>query len=233
METGDSSSADCDPVRWASTWRTVAKNRLFGGRAQLEASVFYVNWENIQQQIRLPTCSYSLVTNTGAATRKGFDLNLNVEPINGLLLGAVIGYNDAEYDSSIIVGVRPLVFKGQTLGQTPWTANLSAEYHFDAAGQEAFARAQYIYRGRNDGPFNYQNPAFSQYDPTVYPSETQRRLDLRTGITLGDVDVALFVENALDATPVLDFTPEYIGAPLQTARTLQPRTWGAMATMRF
>ena len=210
-----------------------SKNRFLGNRVQVEASAFYTKWKDIQQQIRLP-CSYSIVGNTGQAVSKGFDLSTTIKLLDNFEVAAAVGYTDAYYTNTLLVGRSPLVFEGQTLGAAPWTANVSAQYDFQVAGQyDAYVRAQYSYKGKNDGPYPYQNPISSQYDPTRYPGQLTSQLDLRAGISVRDVDVALFAENVLDNAPLLDFTPAYIGAPLQYARTIRPRTVGIMATSRF
>ncbi len=209
-----------------------AKNRLFGGRVQLEASAYHTKWKNIQQQIRM-VCQFSLVANTGQAVSKGFDVNLNVEAARGLILSAAVGYNKSYYTNTILVGTTPLSFEGQTLGATPWSATIAGEYHFPVASTEAYVRAQYVYREGNKGTFPYQNSRTSVYDPTRRPNEDINQLDLRAGITLDAFDLSAFVENALGAAPALDFTPAYVRAPLQFGRTIRPRTFGLMVTSRF
>lgn len=210
-----------------------SKNRLFGGRMQIEASAFYTKWKDIQQQIRLP-CGYSIVGNTGQAVSKGFDVSANVRVFDNLELAAAVGYTDAHYTNTLLVGRSPLVFAGQTLGATPWTVNLSAQYDFQVAAQyDAYVRAQYSYKGKNDGPYAYQNSISSQYDPTRYPSELTSQLDVKVGVSVREVDISLFAENVLDNAPLLDVTPAYLRAPLQYARTIRPRTIGIMATSRF
>ena len=210
-----------------------SKNRLLGNRVQVEASAFYTKWKDIQQQIRLP-CSYSIVGNTGQAVSKGFDVSANVRLLDNLEVAAAVGYTDAYYTNTLLVGRSPLVFKGQTLGATPWTVNLSAHYDFQVAGRyDAYVRAQYSYKGKNDGPYPYQNPISAQYDPTRYPSELTSQLDVKAGIEVRGVDLSLFAENVLNNAPLLDVTPAYVGAPLQYARTIRPRTVGVMATSRF
>ncbi|WP_395670545.1 TonB-dependent receptor [Phenylobacterium sp.] len=228
---GLSSPKTYEPDR-TNSYEIGSKNRLFGGRLEMEASAYYIKWKNIQQQIRLP-CQFSLVANTGQATSKGFDLNVNVEPTDGLILSAAVGYNDSEYTNTILVGTSPLVFEGQTLGATPWSANLAAEYHWAVGEHDAYVRAQYNVRAAEQNGFPYQNPIASVYDPTRVPSEKTKQLDLRAGMSVAQADISVFMENALNDAPALDFTPAYIRGPLQYGRTLRPRTVGVMVTSRF
>ncbi len=218
-----------------------AKNRLFDGLLRLEASAYIIKWSNIQQQVR-PPCAFSLVINSGEATSKGFDLNVNLEPAEGLTLSAAVGYNKATYDNTIQIdkpGTVPIVVDGQTLGSTPWMVNTSAEYHFPIGENEAFVRAQYTYRAPNTGPFNWQLPAYGTrtYDPTRPTDEAIHQVDIRAGITVSQIDLQLFAENLFDAAPRLGYAPPYVH-PVYTSgihnmRTIRPRTIGVMATARF
>ncbi len=210
-----------------------AKNRFFDNRLQVDAAVFYTKWKNIQQQIRLP-CSYSIVGNTGQAVSKGFDLSANFRVTDSLELSAAVGYNDAYYTNTLLVGTAPLVFEGQTLGATPWTLNLAADYRFTLMNDaESYLRVQYGYKQQNDGPFPWQNPVSSQYDNTRFLGESIRQLDVRLGTEFRGVDITLFAENALNEAPLLDPAPIARRQPLQIGRTLRPRTLGVMLTSNF
>ena len=173
------------------------------------------------------------MANTASATSKGVDVNLNVRPVENLLLGLGLGYNDATYDKTIQIGTAPVVIAGQTLGQTPWTVNLSAEYRFAVAGRESFVRAQYNYRSVNDGPFLYQVPTATTYDPRrPLPSEPTT-LDLRAGVDLGRVNLSIYGENILNNVDYIAESSTYVNGPLWTGATLRPRTIGLQAIARY
>jgi len=209
-----------------------AKGRLFAGRLQYEASAYHIKWNNIQQQLRL-NCAFSLVANTASATSEGFDLNLNFEPIDGLLLGAGVGYTDATYDKTIQIGTAPIVVEGQTLGQTPWTVNLTAEYRFAFLEREAFVRAQYNYKSVNKGLFLFEVPTATTYDPTRIDPASPKTLDLRAGMDFGEITALVYVENALNNVDYIANAPYYARAPLWTGSTLRPRTVGLQLIARY
>ncbi len=50
--------------------------------------VYYIKWKNIQQSIRLPTCSFAFISNLGEATGKGVDLSIVTKPFDSVQLGA-------------------------------------------------------------------------------------------------------------------------------------------------
>ncbi len=62
--------------------RLGSKNRLLGGALTLDANVYYIQWKNIQQSIRLPTCSFAFISNLGEATGKGADLSIVTRPLD-------------------------------------------------------------------------------------------------------------------------------------------------------
>ncbi len=217
-----------------STYELGVKSSLFDRKLTFQASVFHTKWTDIQQQIRLP-CAFSLVANTAEATSKGGDLNVSFRATNNLTLSAAVGYNDAYYNDTIIVGTAPLVFEGQTLGATPWTVNLTGEYRFMAANRDGFVRVQYNSRSDNDGPFPYQNPRSSLYDATrpdgAYGS---KQLDARVGLYVtNQVLMELYAENLLNNQDWLTNFPQYQGGSLWLGTTLKPRVVGVQATARF
>ena len=216
------------------TYEVGVKSAFLDRRVSFQASLFHTKWTDIQQQMRLP-CAFSLVANTATAVSKGGDLNVTVRPTSALTVNAGVGYTDAYYNDTIIVGTSPLVFKGQTLGATPWTFNLSAEYAFEVADRDAFVRGQWSSKSANDGPFPYQNPASSVYDRTrtegMYATS---QLDLRAGIDVTrEVTLELYVENALNNVSWTVNQPVYQTGPLWTGQTIKPRVIGIQATARY
>jgi iron complex outermembrane recepter protein len=209
------------------------KNRLLGGALQLDVSAFYTKWNNIQQQLRLQ-CAFSLVANTASATSKGFEANINIRPDDSFSFGAAVGYTDATYDDTIQIGTAPIVVAGQQLGATPWTVNVNAEYHYPDAGDlDPFVRVQYNFRSVNRGPFLYQEPTSTSYDPTRRFTAEPSTLDARAGVSLGPVDVQIYAENLLNNVDYVTDGPTYARGPLWRGMTLRPRTIGLQLVARY
>lgn len=55
-----------------------SKNRLLDGHLQIDASVFHIDWSNVQQTIYVPACSEGFTGNLGKAVSKGFDFSSNL-----------------------------------------------------------------------------------------------------------------------------------------------------------
>jgi len=226
------SPATFDPDRTHS-YEVGTKNRLFGGALQYEVSAYYVKWKNIQQQLRL-NCAFSLVSNTGSATSKGFDASITVKPNRDLSLNASIGYVDAVYDQTIAIGTAPFTIEGQTLGATPWTVNLSGEYKVPLGDDlNPFIRVQYNYKAANRGLFLYQIPASTIYDPGRRYNDDFGTVDMRVGVDIGRVNLSLYGENMFNKLSVLSWTPAYPRSTLVKGTTNKPRTIGLQIIARY
>ena len=218
-----------------------AKDSLFGGRLAVQASVFYINWTNIQSQVYLPSCSENFTTNQGKAVSQGFDLQVAAVPLAGLKLSANVGYTDAYYPKAAygapVDGVQPLLNgAGDKLSLVlPWTASARAEYTRDIGmlweNARSYVRAEY--RWLDSMPKG--NPQVTNYDPGVgpYPNQAYGILGFRVGVIRGGLDVSAFVDNVTNSDPRLSYAHYLPGDPLYYADALRPLTVGLTAQYRF
>lgn len=223
--TYESDTTDSYEIGW--------KSSMLDRRLVVQTSVFQTTWDSIQQQIRLP-CAFSLVANTATAVSQGIDLNVNWRATDNLTLSLAGAYTEAEYEDTIIVGVSPLVTEGQTLGQTPWTLYVAADYNFNVGEIPGYVRAQYNYRAANDGPFAYQIPGMSVYDVTRGVGNPVRQLDARLGFELNEhLTIEGFVDNITNNVDLLYTEPTYIAGPLRFGETQRPRLVGLQVYARY
>lgn len=208
------------------------KNRVFGGVVQYELSAYYIQWQNIQQQLRL-NCAFSLVTNTGSATSKGFDANFTIRPSRAMTLGLAVGYVKATYDQTIQVGTAPITVDGQTLGATPWTVNVNGEYHFVGVSHDPYIRAQFNFKSANRGLYLYQIATSTTYDPTRLYSDAYKTLDLRAGLDFSRFNVAIYAENVLNYGGYTSIVPMYATSALVKGMAVKPRTIGLQLFARY
>ncbi len=233
-----------------STWsyELGTKQRAAGGRLQVDASVFYIDWRDVQWYYFLPNCGYGITFNLGHASSTGFDVDLNARLTDHLLGSLSVGYTDAKFLKTVIQGTQPtpVVFNGQTLGQAPWTVYASLEYQFDVGALPGFyARLIDDFKSANKGPFLYQFPDSAVADPDLHPGPSRNQLDLRIGRLWHGIDVSLFVRNVLDAHPAIvnpqathyvgyDFNSgDPVGSPIFSYSTLTPRTLGITGIYHF
>jgi iron complex outermembrane recepter protein len=223
-----------------STWsyEMGSKNRLAGGRLQIDASVYYIEWQDIISAIpSLPGCPFSFTSNLGTAQSKGFDLQVQWQALNSLLLGASVGYNSAEYLDTILPGgaTQPLVTEGHTLGSVPWTLVGTVEYHFAGPwSSDAYARAIEVYRSEDNRRRSFNDPQDDAYDPEIPNPGSASNLELRVGASFGDGwDVSTFVDNALNRQNIQAYSRDAVGAMVFSFVPARPRTFGLTLSRNF
>ena len=75
-----------------------SKGRLFGGKVVYDASLYQINWSNIQTQGD-SACAYSITLNAGHVRSQRSDVSLDFHPIERLSLHGAFGYNRALFAS--------------------------------------------------------------------------------------------------------------------------------------
>ena len=207
------------------------KNRLFGGKLNVDASVYKIDWKNIQTILTLPSCQVPTTVNLGDAVSKGFDLAVTASPYQGLSLGASVAYNDSHYtttsDSSI--PGRPIRRAGEPLGGPPWSFYFNGEYEFEVGDARPYLRGDLAYTSHDDTPLDLSSPIVNPDIPRI-PAVTV--LNLRVGVRVKGADISLFALNALNAHPELARYEDAPAANYFRGVTLRPRTVGITATFR-
>ena len=85
------------------------KFRLFGGRLVASADVFYIKWDNIQQEIPLTTSGLGFETNAGNATNYGLEFEMRGQVTDTLTAGISGAYTHATLDNGVAVGNTTLL----------------------------------------------------------------------------------------------------------------------------
>ncbi|MDE2462643.1 MAG: TonB-dependent receptor, partial [Alphaproteobacteria bacterium] len=204
---------------------------------QLAGSVYYLNWDNIQQASYLPSCGFQYTANLGTAESKGFDLEATWLPIDALELDVSLGYDDAHYTKTVRTGTTAaapvLANKGDRLPGLPWTFSVGAQYNTRIAHRHAFFRVDYEYQAPEPFMIPSRDPITVSYDPTSVANPATNLVSVRGGMTFGHVNLALFVNNLFDSHPQLDLNHQDPETLLYEAYTLRPRTFGLTAIYRY
>ncbi len=216
-----------------------SKNRLADGRLKIDASVFYVDWKKIQQQIYFNSCSFGFIANTGTATSKGFDLAAQFAMTRSLTAGFSVAYTQAKIKDTVTFDGVTLVQAGDVVGTlpavgSPWNLNANLEYHRDLGSVPVFARIEGAYHSRNTGPFNSQIPGTPLYNPTIPANPAYHQVNARLGASFAALDLSLFINNLTNEHPQFSrFVETAVGLGIYTDTTLLPRTIGVSAKYRF
>ena len=220
-----------------------AKNSLLDGRMQVNASAFVIDWNNIQQAVYLPGCGQNFVENLGKVRSVGGELEVQMRPIQALLLDLSVAHVDAKYTRTVCAGptactganppAQPVVTEGDRLPGAPWTFLASAEYGFPAIeNRKPYLRIDYQYTTAQTALQPIQDPNNGVSDPTYTGLPVTKNLSLRAGLRWGGIDLSLFAQNLTDSHPVLSHTRDTNTSGLFFDHTVRPRTIGITVTYR-
>jgi iron complex outermembrane receptor protein len=226
-----------------------SKNTLLEHRLQLSASVYYLQWKNIQQFVYL-TCGLGFDYNLGQVTGKGGDIEVEWRATPDLTLGLNAAYTDSVYTTNVLFpgGSFPgelAVAAGDHLPSSPWNITANLEYIWNGMSRKPYLRLDYQYATAQNSLVPYQDAANHPNDDPTEPGLPEIRfLNLRAGLRFDGFDLSLFAQNALDfhsaifvsrdlATTALN---NYPGTNFDTnyfGRGYAPRTVGVTATYKF
>jgi iron complex outermembrane receptor protein len=214
-----------DPLKFASdklwTYEVGSKSRLDDGKLSLDGAAYITEWNNIQQQIYLPTCGYYVTLNVGDAEIYGGELEASYRLLPNLTLGATASYQHASITST---NNPSTVAVGQRLIDVPYeTATVSAEYDYPIGDDRSLSvHGDYEWQGRSNGSYiignsNYYNPPYGVLNASV-------------GLETESYEVKLYAKNlANDETiiqrPTINTVVE--------GYTVRPLTVGVSAKFKF
>lgn len=231
---GYTTSPDTYDSDSAWSYEAGSKNTLMDGKVSVDASAYVIKWKNIQNSLYMPLCATSFVANTGDVTSKGFDVNLQVRPMDGLNLSLALGYNKATYDHDVLGGSGLLLFgKGDYAAEGPKLSyTVSGQYDFPLFSDErdAFVRADYSYGDRAPD----KNPRSFGFDAQRRYADELKVLTVRAGVRRDGLVASIFAENLADSHPLAGRYRLFGASPLFTNATIiRPRTFGATVTYEY
>jgi iron complex outermembrane recepter protein len=231
-----------------------AKNNI-ENRIRLASSVYYIKWNNIQENVVPPICQIQFTDNLGNAVSKGFDVQADFQLTTALSVESSFGYTDARYTTNTYLGASggpPVVSTGDAVAGPngigtgysipPYSATLGVNYKFQAFSYESFVRGDYEYLAGDKWLHASQDPRTSSYDATGLPTPRQAFASLRAGTNFGDWGVNLFVDNLTDSHTILNYnhqtnstdstTGALLASPAYRFITYRPRTIGISVTFK-
>ena len=221
-----------------------AKFGLIEERPYLHLTLFSSRWDNGPDLIR--NC---LVTHIpGNAVSRGLELKTGAR-LGDLRASVEVTYIDAHYTDTLTDGQgNLLVTSGDALGTpplvaAPWNVLATLEQRFTVRELEARIRAEDAFHSHNDGPFYTGNPGTPSYAPGLAGDPATNLLNLRATLDVThagwvahaqQLEIALFMNNVLDAQPTLLKRNKGVDtSSLYYATTFRPRTVGLTGTWQF
>lgn len=123
-----------------------SKSTLWGGRAQVNAALFYIDWDNMQNTIGLGECGMTFTANSGSAVSKGLEIDGSFQLTDAWNVGVALAKTKAELTS---VGLGAPGQVGDSLPFAPewsWNANTRYAWHLDG-GLQLFIRGDVSHVG--------------------------------------------------------------------------------------
>lgn len=245
------------PYKADSLWsyELGAKNTLLDRRLQVNSSVFFIDWRNIQQSVYLPNCGASFVANLGQVHSKGGEIEVRARPVDSLVLGLTVAYLDAKSTRASCAGdltfsggacagaststsVPPVVSANDHLVGSPWTLLASAEYsaHLPALGDRtAYIRLDFQHSSAQSDLLPTQDKQNALFDTTIPGLPTTQNLNLRLGLRFSNLDLSVFVNNVTNEHPLLSQSRDVTSNALDNlyyGRSVRPRSVGLTASYR-
>jgi len=210
-----------------------SKNTFLEHTLQINASLFYIDWRNIQQNVYLPSCGEQFTANLGAAKSEGGDVEVLYKPIEALTFDLTAAYTDARLTKTSCAGTltyggpdagctgpgvaaSPIATSGDALLGAPWSFTAATEYHFpEWAGRMPYARLDFQHSTAQNSKLPAQDNNNGLFDTTIPGLPVVNNLQARAGLRFNGVDLSLYGNNLTNAHPLMfesrDIAPYSLG----------------------
>jgi len=201
------------------------KGDLPGYHISFDASVYYIDWKDIQVQVFNDAGVY--YTNASSARSQGLELALRARPVERLTISAWIALNDAKLTSDLPLASTAVGVSGDRLPfSSRFSGNLSVDKQWLLTDRwSGFAGASLNYVGNRKDNFP-SSPQLPRYGLPAYA-----QANLRLGVNYDAWTVSAFVNNVADRRGQLSY-PQ-VGPGIFGLLYIQPRTAGLSLSRTF
>ncbi len=194
-----------------------AKTSWADGRFLLNVAAYYIDWTDIQLT-RTAGTGFTFIDNVGDARIFGFE----AESVAYLTEDTIFSANIGLIDGQLTTTVPGVALDGTSLPGSPdVTVSLSLQQNFRIGDNDGFIRTDYLYYGEYDDQFVFAGTPLENGDYS--------KLDIRAGLTFGNIDISIFGTNLLDERPIL--TRAFAFG--EEVTSIQPRTFGATIGFKY
>jgi iron complex outermembrane recepter protein len=201
-----------------------AKGSAFDHRLSFDASVYYIDWSQIQLSLINPDNGQNYFSNGSRAKSQGLELSAQATPLNGLHLGGWVSFNDAVLTQDFPPGNLISGASGDRLPYTSrFSASTSVDYELPLGSFTAIFGATASYVGPRIGAF--------QTAPQRQELPGYTKTDLHATAKKDQWTVDLYINNLTDARGIVGGG---IGTAVPTSfGVIQPRTTGVSVARTF
>lgn len=214
------------------------KGILPSANLDVSATLFRIDWKDIQVTATDATSGAAYYANGGKARSQGLELELGWRPLQGLRLSAMLSAMQAELTEDV-----PAVngLDGDDIPFTPKVSGtLATDYSWPFGSNQLSLGATLRHVGERQVVFSNQSPA--PFVPTIQAPElpAYEVLDLRASFNRNRWTVSLFVKNALNERVPITYSATLVAldpmtglAGPATVGVTAPRTIGALLRADF
>jgi len=167
------------------------KGSLFDDKLTIDASVYYIDWKNIQINLQAQGLLYH--ANGSAAKSEGVEFAATARPVIGLTIEGWAAYDNAVLTEPFPATSTSSANAGDRLPISPrWSAHLSVTQEFPLRSAVGFVGGDVAYVGDRLGNFSSDTTL-----RTRFPAYT--KVDLRTGVKIDSWTASLYVTNVGNA----------------------------------
>ena len=201
------------------------KGEFLDHRLSIDASVFNIDWKDMQLSLIDPNTNTGFYSNAGRARSRGVELAMQSRPTARLSVSGWLGWNDAKLSENFPASSAAAGRAGDRLPlSSRFSGNVSMEQQFSLArGVMGFVGGAVSYVGNREGVFTATTArqTFPAYAKT----------DVRGGAIFGDWTANLFVNNVTDRRGLISGGIGALNPSLFTF--IQPRTVGVSVSRAF
>lgn len=244
-----------DETLW--NYEVGTKYTIPNGRGIFNATVYYMDIEDLQATVTAGSCSSRIILNVPKARSAGIEAEFEFMPTNLFDFAISGNYNNSELRSSFVTSagqVLPGLEEGNRLPSVPeFQMAAAATFRFPIGGAGTLGYTTGVYQHVGDRYTQLtpdQAAGFGVVDISAFPGDiggpyTQNIftfdpkmpaydiLNLRLGFLIGNWDTALFVNNVTDERALLTLDLERGSRARVGYLTNQPRTFGISARVHF
>jgi iron complex outermembrane receptor protein len=231
------------------------KTTLRGGRGLFNASIFYMDIEDLQATVTAGSCSSRIIVNVPSARSTGVEAEFELAPTDQFDFAISANYNNSELRSSfrsasgdIVAGIE----EGNRLPSVPEIQlAAAATYRWQMRqGMAGYLTGVFQHVGDRYTQIGDQDPAFGTvvldsfagdiggpytqqtftFDPKL---PAYNLINLRVGFLRGIWDTAFFINNVTDEEAYLALDIERGSRARVSYMTNQPRTFGVSTRVTF
>jgi outer membrane receptor protein involved in Fe transport len=204
------------------------KADLLDRTLSLDASIYDINWKDLQVQVVNGETGAEYTTNAGGARSRGVEFSMESRPVKGLTVDGWISWDEAVLTQNMPATSTVLGLTGEQLPYSArFSGHLASEQVFPVfAHATGFVAAAISYVGSREGEF-----ASSSLSPQRQKHPDYTTVDLKSGLRFEAWKLNVYANNVTDRRGVL-------GGGLNTNNPvaflyIQPRTVGLSVSYAF